>query len=185
QGFLTLDDPKNVGDQDLFAHVDWGRTTAYAVGLNAIYVNQEGREDNGIVPATDRQVILDKIAARLKEFKDPANGENVVDTVYFSDTAFQGKNLKYAPDILVGFRRGYRASWQTALGAVPKDTVEDNTQAWIGDHCMAAHLVPGVLFSNRKISAADPQLYDIATTILNEFGVQNGPGMIGRSIYGR
>ena len=38
----------------------------------------------------------------------------------------------------------YRASWQTGLGAVPKDTVEDNTQAWIGDHCMAAHLVPGV-----------------------------------------
>jgi predicted AlkP superfamily phosphohydrolase/phosphomutase len=163
--------------------VDWGRTVAYAVGLNGVYLNQEGREDGGIVPMVDRQLILDRIAARLKEFKDPGNGENVVDTVYLSDTAFQGKNLKYAPDILVGFRRGYRASWQTALGAVPKDTVEDNTQAWIGDHCMAAHLVPGVLLSNRKISAAEPRLVDIPTTILSEFGIGNGPGMIGKSVF--
>jgi predicted AlkP superfamily phosphohydrolase/phosphomutase len=131
----------------------------------------------------DRQLILDKIVARLKEFKDPANGENVVDTVYLSETTFQGKNLKYAPDILVGFKRGYRASWQTALGAVPKDTVEDNTQAWIGDHCMASHLVPGVLLSNRKFAAGQPRLVDIATTILGEFGIANGPGMIGRSVF--
>jgi predicted AlkP superfamily phosphohydrolase/phosphomutase len=182
-GFLALDDPKNVGDDDLFVHVDWGRTVAYAVGLNGVYLNLEGREDGGIVPPVDRQMILDKIAARLKEFKDPANGENVVDTVYFSETAFQGKNLKYAPDILVGFRRGYRASWQTALGAVPKDTVEDNTQAWIGDHCMASHLVPGVILSNRKIAAAKPGLVDIPTTILGEFGISNSPGMIGRSVF--
>jgi predicted AlkP superfamily phosphohydrolase/phosphomutase len=183
QGFLQLDDPKNVGDQDLFVHVDWGRTVAYAVGLNGVYLNQEGREDNGIVPATDRYTLLQKIAARLKEWKDPANGENVVDTAYISEEAFQGKNLKNAPDIIVGYRRGYRSSWQTALGAVPKDTVEDNTQAWIGDHCMAAHLVPGVLLSNRKITSSDPHLYDIATTILNEFGVQNGPGMIGMNVF--
>jgi predicted AlkP superfamily phosphohydrolase/phosphomutase len=182
-GFLQLDDPKNVGDQDLFAHVDWGRTVAYAVGLNGVYLNQEGREDGGIVPAQDRQAILEKVAAKLREFKDPATGENVVDTVYFADKDFQGKNLKYAPDIIVGFKRGYRASWQTALGAVPPVTVEDNTQAWRGDHCMAAHLVPGVLLSNRKISAPNPQLPDIATTVLNEFGIQNGPGMIGRSVF--
>jgi hypothetical protein len=183
QGFLTLDDPANTGDQELFEHVDWGRTVAYAVGLNGLYLNLEGREDGGIVPAVDRQVILDRIAARLKEFKDPANGENVVETVYFPETAFQGRNLKYSPDILVGYRRGYRASWQTALGAVPKDTVEDNTQAWIGDHCMAAHLVPGVILANRKITKSDPQLYDVPTTILGEFGVANGPGMLGKSVF--
>jgi predicted AlkP superfamily phosphohydrolase/phosphomutase len=183
QGFLTLDDPANTGDDELFAHVDWGRTVAYAVGLNGLYLNLEGREDGGIVPAVDRQVILDRIAARLKEFKDPANGEKVVETVYFPETAFQGKNLKYSPDIIVGYRRGYRASWQTALGAVPKMTVEDNTQAWIGDHCMAAHLVPGVILTNRKMSKSDPQLYDIPSTVLSEFGVANGPGMLGKSVF--
>ena len=49
-------------------------------------------------------------------------------------------------------------SWQTALGAVPKVPLEDNTQAWIGDHCMASDEVPGVLLSNRKINVAAPVL---------------------------
>jgi len=84
---------------------------------------------------------------------------------------------------LVGFRRGYRASWQTALGAVPQDVVEDNTQAWIGDHCMASDQVPGVLFSNRPVRAESPHLWDISATILGEFGVAKAGGMIGQSVF--
>ena len=183
QGFLVLDDPKNVGDQELFAHVDWTRSVAYAIGLNGIYLNLEGRENGGIVPEADRTNVLDKIAARLKEFKDPVSGENVVDQVYFPETAFVGRNLKYAPDMFVGFRRGFRASWQTALGAVPKATIEDNTQAWIGDHCMASDEVPGVILSNRKISAPTPQLFDVTATILSHFGVGKTGDMIGQSVF--
>jgi predicted AlkP superfamily phosphohydrolase/phosphomutase len=181
-GFLTLDDPKNVGDTELFAHVDWTRSVAYAIGLNGIYISQEGRELGGIVPAADKQMIAEKIAARLKEFKDPVTGENVVDEVYFPETSFKGSNLKYSPDLFVGFHRGYRASWQTALGAVPKLSVEDNTQAWIADHCMASDKVPGVILSNRKIQAAQPMLWDVTTTILKEFGIPKTPDMIGQGV---
>jgi predicted AlkP superfamily phosphohydrolase/phosphomutase len=182
-GFLTLDDPKNVGDAEVFAHVDWTRTVAYAVGLNGVYISVEGRENGGIVPPADKQAIAEKVAARLKEFKDPATGENVVDEVYFPETSFKGRNLKYSPDLFVGFRRGFRASWQTALGAVPKLTVEDNTQAWIGDHCMASNQVPGVILSNRKIKLGAPQLVDITATVLNEFGVSKPAAMIGQSVF--
>jgi predicted AlkP superfamily phosphohydrolase/phosphomutase len=182
-GFLALDDPKNVGDAELFEHVDWSRTVAYAIGLNAIYISQEGRELGGIVPAEDKQAIAQKIAARLKEFKDPVTGDNVVDEVYFPETSFKGRNLKYSPDIFVGFRRGYRASWQTALGAVPKLSVEDNTQAWIADHCMASNQVPGVILSNRRIQAAAPQLWDVTATVLKEFGIPKTSDMIGQSVF--
>jgi predicted AlkP superfamily phosphohydrolase/phosphomutase len=183
EGLLALDDPANVGDSELFAHVDWTRTMAYAIGLNGIYLNQEGRENGGIVPQADRQLVLDRIARRLKEFKDPVTGDNVVDRVYFPETAFKGKNLRYSPDLFVGFRRGYRASWQTALGAVPGVALENNTQAWIGDHCMASDEVPGVLLSNRKVRAADPQLWDVTATILSEFGVRQPANMIGQTVF--
>ena len=183
QGLLTLDDPANVGDAELFQHVDWSRTMAYAIGLNGIYLNLEGRENGGVVPVADRQVILDRIARGLKEWKDPVNGSNVVDQVYFPETAFKGKNLKYSPDLFVGFKRGYRASWQTALGAVPPVLLDDNTQAWIGDHCMASDEVPGVLLSNRKFRAAAPQLFDVTATILAEFGVRKPGNMIGQSVF--
>ena len=158
EGFLSLDDPAKTGDEELFAHVDWSKTLAYAIGLNGVYVNLEGREAGGVVPEVDKRMVLDRLARRLAEFRDPVTGEKVVERVYFPEEAFRGRNLKYSPDLLIGFRRGYRASWQTALGSVPRDVLEDNTQAWIGDHCMASDQVPGVLFSNRPVRADSPQL---------------------------
>jgi len=183
EGFLALDDPSKTGDDELFTHVDWTKTLAYAIGLNAIYVNLDGRESGGVVPEADRLEVLERLARRLAEFKDPDTGEKVIERVYFPDKEFRGRNLKYSPDLLVGFRRGYRASWQTALGAVPQDVVEDNTQAWIGDHCMASDQVPGVLFSNRPVRAESPHLWDISATILGEFGVAKAGGMIGQSVF--
>jgi predicted AlkP superfamily phosphohydrolase/phosphomutase len=183
EGFLALDDPSKTGDEELFAHVDWTKTMAYAIGLNGVYVNLEGREAGGIVPEADKRMVLDRLAARLAEFKDPVTGEKVVERVYFPEEVFHGRNLKYSPDLLVGFRRGYRASWQTALGSVPSEVLEDNTQAWIGDHCMASDQVPGVLFSNRLIRADAPHLWDITATILGEFGVRQESGMIGQSVF--
>jgi predicted AlkP superfamily phosphohydrolase/phosphomutase len=183
EGFLTLDDPSKTGDEELFTHVDWSKTLAYAIGLNGVYVNLEGRESGGVVPEADKRQVLDRLARRLTEFKDPETGEKVVERVYFPEEAFRGRNLKYSPDLLVGFRRGYRASWQTALGAVPRDLLEDNTQAWIGDHCMAADQVPGVLFSNRPLRTDAPHLWDITASILGEFGVSKADGMIGQSVF--
>ena len=183
EGFLTLDDPTKVGDEELFAHVDWSRTQAYALGLNGIYLNMDGRESGGIVSGFQREKVRNNIANRLLEFKDAKTGELVVSKVYFPETAFQGRNLRNSPDLFVGFRRGYRASWQTALGAVPESLIDDNTEAWIGDHCMASDQVPGVLLSNRKIRATEPQLYDITSTILKEFGLANAEGMIGKPVF--
>jgi hypothetical protein len=48
---------------------------------------------------------------------------------------------------------------------------------------MASREVPGVLLSNRKIRAAEPDLTDIALTILHAFGLPPGAGMIGRTVY--
>jgi len=183
EGFLFLDDPSKTGDEELFAHVDWSRTLAYAIGLNGVYVNLEGREAGGIVPEADKRMVLERLAARLAEFRDPVTGEKVIERVYFPDEAFRGRNLKYSPDLLIGFSRGYRASWQTALGSVPRDVLEDNTQAWIGDHCMASDQVPGVLFSNRPVRTESPHLWDITASILAEFGVPKANGMIGQSVF--
>ena len=128
QGFLALDDPANGGRAELFAHVDWSRTMAYAIGLNGIYLNLEGPRErwHRYPPPIATWCWHDRRAPQ--EFTDPVSGEKVVDQVYFPETAFQGRNLKTAPDLLVGFRRGYRASWQTALGAVPPSEMEDNTR---------------------------------------------------------
>ncbi len=183
EGFLTLDDPANVGDQELFAHVDWSRTEAYSVGLNGIYLNRMGRESDGTVAGPDADFVLGKIVDRLKAFKDPADGKLVVTRVYKPGEAYSRHDLQTAPDLLIGYAPGYRSSWQTALGAVPKETVVANNEAWIGDHCIASEHVPGVLLANRKANVGDPRLEDMTVTILSFFGVAKPAEMKGRNVF--
>ncbi len=179
EGFLTLDDPGNAGEEELFPHVDWSRTQAYAEGLNGIYLNLRGRERDGIVePGSQAAAVLKRIAARLQDARDPDNGKPMIGSVTWTHST-----LAAAPDLIVGYLPGYRCSWQTALGAVPAVMVENNTDAWRADHCIDARFVPGVLISNRKSRAADPHLYDLTVSLMQEFGVGPGSGMIGHSIY--
>jgi predicted AlkP superfamily phosphohydrolase/phosphomutase len=184
EGFLTLDDPKNVGDEELFPHVDWSRTQAYSMGLNGVYLNLQGRESQGTVaPGVEADAVLQKLAAKMQDARDPDSGKPMIGGVTLSHRDFHGGMLDAAPDIIVGYMPGYRSSWQTTLGAVPALTVVNNTEAWRADHCILAKYVPGVLISNQKSMTADPHLYDLTVSLLHLFGVEPGAGMIGHSIY--
>ena len=59
----------------------------------------------------------------------------------------------------------------------------DNTKSWSGDHCVDPRLVPGVFWSNRKISVEAPELVDIAPTVLDMFGVERPGYMKGRLLF--
>lgn len=183
EGFLALRSPASLGPDPLFAHVDWSRTQAYSLGLNALYINLAGRERNGIVSPGDRRKVIDAIATRLKELRDPQGNAPVVSSVYRSQDAYHGSQLANAPDIIVGWARGYRTSWQSALGAVPPDVIQDNQDEWRADHCIDPKLVPGVLLTNRKVTDTHPWLGDVTVTLLHQFGVAPGPGMGGQPLF--
>ncbi len=183
QGYLQLRDGAD-GDGDLFEDVDWRHTRAYGLGLNALYLNLRGRERTGIVESgTERKAILDEIARELLAVKDPQSGAAVVARVYRPEEIYTGPEVHNAPDLLIGYNRGYGASGATVLGKIPKAILEDNVKNWIGDHAMAAELVPGVVLANRRIVAAQPALQDVTATILAEFGISRLPAMTGRSIF--
>ena len=173
EGFLSLDDPSNTGPDELFTHVDWSRTQAYALGLNGLYLNLRGRERQGIVePGESAARLLRVISRRLLEFRDPQSGRQAVSDMYSPREIFHGGALALAPDLIVGYSPDYRGSWQSALGAVPAETIEDNRDAWIGDHCIAARHVPGVLLTDHPVRLADPKLADLTVEILRIFGVE-------------
>jgi predicted AlkP superfamily phosphohydrolase/phosphomutase len=176
QGFLALQGPP-AGDDEMFANVDWSRTQVYALGLNGLYLNIAGREKNGILHrGAESEAVMRKLSEELVQFRDPAGGRPVVEVL--SPT-----HAEQGPDMIVGYARAYRGSWQTALGATSPGVLEDNTDAWIGDHCINPDDVPGVLLSNRALRAASPQLKDLTVTILGLFGAGPGAGMSGRSVF--
>jgi predicted AlkP superfamily phosphohydrolase/phosphomutase len=155
-------------------------TRAYAMGLNALYINLAGREKDGIVqPGAERDAVVADLIARLRAFRDPVTGQPVI-----ADVASPGKSAsRFAPDLIVGYAPPYRASWETAMGGTPATVIEPNNDAWIGDHCMAASAVPGSLLGTRRPRLADPCLKDLSVTILKEFGIAPDAAMTGRAIY--
>jgi predicted AlkP superfamily phosphohydrolase/phosphomutase len=180
QGFLAVKGPQLFSNAEMFADVDWTRTKAYAMGLNAVYLNLQGREKNGIVrPGTEHDTLLADLRQRLEALRDPETGARMVDNV----AVVNPRSNRFAPDLIVGYASGYRASWETALGATPRYAVRKNEEAWIGDHCVAPAAVPGVLLGSRPPRIADPGLKDLTATILKEFGLPKDPQMTGRSVY--
>jgi predicted AlkP superfamily phosphohydrolase/phosphomutase len=171
--------------RELFADVDWARTRAYGFGLNGLYLNLLGRERFGTVQPAERDRLLADLTTGLLAWTDPANGMHVVRRVYRREEVYGAAPPDLAPDLVVGYERGYRVSNPSALGEIPLGTIEDNTSAWSGDHCIAADAVPGVLLSNRPITRTDVSLRDIAPTVLAEFSIPAPAAMTGRSFLGR
>jgi predicted AlkP superfamily phosphohydrolase/phosphomutase len=183
-GYITMKSEASADESLPFADVDWSRTRAYGLGLNGLYLNQRGREREGIVaPGAEADVLLKEIREKLLGVRDPRNNLPVITRADLASDIYQGPYARSGPDLLVGYNRGYRAGWKTILGGFPADALEDNTNPWSGDHCMDYTLVPGVLLSNRKIQAEAPALTDIAPTILSEFGIAKSAGMMGHSVF--
>ncbi|MEO8669869.1 MAG: alkaline phosphatase family protein [Tahibacter sp.] len=146
-------------DQPLFDGVDWSRSRAYAIGLNGIYLNMQNREPQGSVAAADVPALKKELIAALREWRDPLDQSPVMQHVYDTADVYRGIHATEAPDLITGYATGFRASWQTTLGASPKEAIDDNRQLWSGDHCVDPALVPGVLFLN---FAPVPTVQDIA-----------------------
>jgi len=181
-GYLTLKRGMKASG-DWFENVDWIRTRAYSLGLAGIYINRKHRESDGIVEDGDElQELKLELIEKLTGFIDEETGEMAIREVVDTESSFSGPYLHYAPDLLVGYNRGYRNSWACATGRVTQSVFEDNTKHWSGDHGIDPRLVPGVFFANRKISKNNPDIKDIAPTILEFFGADVPAYMQGTSL---
>jgi predicted AlkP superfamily phosphohydrolase/phosphomutase len=180
-GYLALTD-EGRGRKNL-AGVDWTKTRAFAIGLSGIYLNLKGRESRGIVdPGAEAVQLREEIAEKLGGAIDPVHKRPIVKQVYNAMKLYAGPYKQDAPDLLVGYASGYRASWETAVGEVTGQIIHDNVKAWSGDHCIDQSLVPGILFSNRMIHDEHARLMDIGPTILDMFGVTVPSRMDGKSL---
>ena len=159
------------GGGDFWPDVVWERTKAYAMGLGQIYINLAGREGKGVVqPGAEYDRVVDGITRGLLELRD-TDGTPAILSAYRAGEIFSGPYLDEAPDIQLGFNEGYRVSWQTCLGGIPSEVIEDNPRKWSGDHCSYdSRITPGVFFANRPL-VKEPHILDVAPSVLRWFGV--------------
>jgi predicted AlkP superfamily phosphohydrolase/phosphomutase len=170
-GYLTVKDTAGSAGE-YFDGVDWSKTKAYAFGLTGIYINQTGRESKGIVPPSESSALRQEIIGKLTGLQDPDRKCQAVFKVHDCHQEFSGPYVSNGPDVIVGYEKGYRASWENAVGRCDGPVFRDNDRPWSGDHCVDPALVPGMLLCNRPLTQnLTPSIMDFAPTILTLFGV--------------
>jgi predicted AlkP superfamily phosphohydrolase/phosphomutase len=183
-GYIRLINNWRQGQDEAFMNTDWARTKAYSYGLNSLYINLRGREGEGIVnPGAEKEALVREIAQKLEHVTDPKTGDRVVTKAYITQQDYLGPQMELAPDIIVGYNRGFRTSWSAPLGRITKEVFDDNMDKWSGDHCMDPAVCPGILFTSEKIHAPSPALFDLTPTILSLFGIEKPDNMVGQKIF--
>ncbi len=181
QGYLKVDDARRGAEH--LAGVDWSQTRAFALGLTGIFINIKDKYAQGIVdPGEEAEKLRDEIASKLGALVDTDHGVKAIKRVYVAPKVYRGPYKDHAPDLVVGYDRGYRVSWEAAIGKTTRSVFHDNTKAWSGDHCVDPSVVPGVLFCNRNIETENARLIDLAPTILDLFGIAAPDYMDGKAL---
>ncbi|HEX8411643.1 MAG TPA: alkaline phosphatase family protein [Thermoanaerobaculia bacterium] len=183
-GYMSLKTGVEVKDRNVemlfdqgqfWENVDWSKTRAYAMGLGEVYVNLKGRESQGVVePGAEYDALKQELKTKLVAMVDPATNERPVRRVVTREEAYKKFDPNMIPDLFVMNNDGYRVSWQTSLGGVPKNVFEDNKNVWSGDHCSVdPEIVRGIFFTNRKLTTnRAPYIADVYPTVLGALGVK-------------
>jgi predicted AlkP superfamily phosphohydrolase/phosphomutase len=184
-GYLALKEGK-AERGEWFKGVDWKRTKAYALGLGGVYINQKEREAEGTVAAgPESKALCAELQKKLTGLRDGETGAVSINRAYDKNEIYSGPYKDNAPDLIIGYNAGYRASWEGVTGMITDKVFEDNTKAWSGDHCIDPPCVPGVLFSSLKFEAKTPSIMDLAPTVLELFGLEPPAHMDGCSILAK
>jgi predicted AlkP superfamily phosphohydrolase/phosphomutase len=180
-GYLVMKEGKTSG-HILLGDVDWSKTRAYGIGFNSLYLNLAGREGEGIVKPAAADGLMAELVTKLEALRDPKNDKRVVSRMFRGADIYSGARSSEAPDLVVGYDKGYGCSDESVLGEITEAVMEDNTSRWSGNHLMDPDVVPGVLLMNRKLSTQGHDLTDITATLFSLYGIEKLPAMTGEPI---
>jgi predicted AlkP superfamily phosphohydrolase/phosphomutase len=162
-----------------FNDVDWTKTKAFSKGnYGQIYVNLQGREQNGSVAESDYDEVCEAIIAKLKALKDPQTNETWVGRIHRREEIYKGSRVVDAPDISF-LPQDMR---YLPLGSADFTSNKFMVEAFGISGC---HRMEGVMIANgaaikQGINAAQTSIYDVTPTILYLLGYEVPEDMDGK-----
>ncbi len=175
-----------------FTAIDWSRTKAYCSEVLAsppsIWINLKGVKPQGIVAPAEYDSLVTFIIEKLAELKDPRNGRPVINRVYRRNEVFHGPFAHEGADLILDWWN--ENSLFSTEPSFPEDTDKpalvirehkpSDVSEWGGTHRRAGILVARATAFNKAIEIGEPQLIDVAPTMLHLLGVAVPEDMDGR-----
>lgn len=162
------------------ALIDWSHTQLYGGRSmeHAVYVNLQGREPSGVVPAEEYESLRSAAAAALLALRDPATGRPAVQAVYSREALYTGPYVGEAPDLLLALAPGYEPSGEPLAEGCFSDATAEGAGIHQPDGVFMA-LGPGV----RPGASLPPHdIADALPTLLYALGLPVPTALDGRVI---
>jgi predicted AlkP superfamily phosphohydrolase/phosphomutase len=168
-----------------FKNVDWSKTRAWGEGgyYGRLFINRAGREPSGIVAEADYERLRDELIRKLEALPDH-HGRPMGTRAYRPEQIYRQVN-GVAPDLVVIFGDLHWRSVGT-IGNASIYTFENDTGPDDANHAQQGMYIlshpslerPAALAAGRR----DASLYDVAPTILRQFGEAPPSDLVGRTL---
>jgi predicted AlkP superfamily phosphohydrolase/phosphomutase len=184
EGLLALEREPRGRSSTRDCGIDWSRTRVWAEGgyYSRVFLNVEGREPCGTIPAADYERFRDELAERICAIPDERG--NPIPTKVFRPEDVYPEVKGVAPDLIVHFGDLYWRAVGTVGGEEGLHTFDNDTgpdDANHAQHGMFILRAPGVEPGLRE----GAHLLDIAPTVLELLGQPVPPAMRGASLLER
>jgi len=188
EGYLTLKEypskPTRIADLE----IDWSKTKAWGEGgyYGRLFMNVKGREPQGIIEPDEYEKVRSELIEKIAAIEDP-DGINIGSIAYRPEDLYLEVN-GVAPDLITYFGDlKWRSVGTVGLGGI--HTFENDTGS---DE--ANHNWDGIYILDQKgceLGNVEPghkeglDIYDIAPTVMNLFGMQPIENIRGKSLTDR
>ncbi len=123
--------------------------------------------------------LRERLKRELEGITDPASGRRVIARVYLREEVYRGEHAPGLPELVAEPAEGY------AFGPQLLGEGRFIRAARHGTELSGAHAMQGVLVMNTKLIASEPELLDIAPSVLAALNLQVPEWMEGRVLQAR
>jgi predicted AlkP superfamily phosphohydrolase/phosphomutase len=181
QGLLTVEDDLSTRKRFEDCTVDWTRTTAWSSGgyYARVFLNVQGREPQGLIPASDYEAVRDDLVRRIESMRGP-DGQPLNNRAHKPQDLYRQVN-GVAPDLIVYFGD---LRWRS-VGSVGYDstfTFENDTGPDDANHDYHGIFILDDHSGRGGKEVTNLQLMDVAPTVLSLLGVDVPDDMQGRAL---
>jgi predicted AlkP superfamily phosphohydrolase/phosphomutase len=185
EGYLALKNYPNEPTRFADTEIDWSSTAAWGEGgyYGRLFLNVKGREPEGTIEPGDYEKVRSEMIDKLEAIEDP-DGRNIGTKAYRPQELYKEVN-GVAPDLIVYFGDlGWRSVGSVGMGSI--HTFENDTGSDEANHDWNGVFIlndTGCSLGNVETGYKEGmEIYDIAPTVLNLFGMKFEEDIVGKSL---